>query len=210
MGFTRSFRHEWSEPLGVLEEGSRDVRARWAALRFARCVLRCCVRCCAVLCCCRWGCWGCWRWAAFMLQHPHSPLKRALLIVYDDDLRPPLPPPVASASSARQRCGPPSLAQHTPNNASTRLDSAHIQQASSAKFFVGGNWKCNGTHASVEKLVADLNAGGEQREQKRKGREGRERARETERQTDSREDDVGRERQPGWKRSRRRRGRRGT
>jgi triosephosphate isomerase len=32
-------------------------------------------------------------------------------------------------------------------------------QASKAKFFVGGNWKCNGTHASVEKLVADLNAG---------------------------------------------------
>lgn len=32
-------------------------------------------------------------------------------------------------------------------------------QASEAKFFVGGNWKCNGTHASVEKLVADLNAG---------------------------------------------------
>lgn len=35
----------------------------------------------------------------------------------------------------------------------------HPLQASSAKFFVGGNWKCNGTHASVEKLVADLNAG---------------------------------------------------
>ncbi|KAI8465078.1 MAG: chloroplast triosephosphate isomerase [Monoraphidium minutum] len=32
-------------------------------------------------------------------------------------------------------------------------------KASSAKFFVGGNWKCNGTHASVEKLVAELNAG---------------------------------------------------
>lgn len=31
--------------------------------------------------------------------------------------------------------------------------------ASDAKFFVGGNWKCNGTHASVEQLVADLNAG---------------------------------------------------
>jgi triosephosphate isomerase len=30
--------------------------------------------------------------------------------------------------------------------------------ASTGKFFVGGNWKCNGTHASVEKLVADLNA----------------------------------------------------
>lgn len=28
-----------------------------------------------------------------------------------------------------------------------------------AKFFVGGNWKCNGTHASVEKLVTGLNAG---------------------------------------------------
>lgn len=28
-----------------------------------------------------------------------------------------------------------------------------------AKFFVGGNWKCNGTHGSVEKLVAELNAG---------------------------------------------------
>jgi triosephosphate isomerase len=33
------------------------------------------------------------------------------------------------------------------------------KQASKAKFFVGGNWKCNGTHASVEKLVAGLNAG---------------------------------------------------
>ena len=33
------------------------------------------------------------------------------------------------------------------------------RQASTAKFFIGGNWKCNGTHASVEKLVADLNAG---------------------------------------------------
>jgi triosephosphate isomerase (TIM) len=30
--------------------------------------------------------------------------------------------------------------------------------ASTGKFFVGGNWKCNGTHASVEKLVSELNA----------------------------------------------------
>jgi len=30
--------------------------------------------------------------------------------------------------------------------------------ASTGKFFVGGNWKCNGTHASVEKLVDELNA----------------------------------------------------
>lgn len=32
-------------------------------------------------------------------------------------------------------------------------------QASKAKFFVGGNWKCNGTHASVEQLVKELNDG---------------------------------------------------
>lgn len=31
--------------------------------------------------------------------------------------------------------------------------------ASNAKFFVGGNWKCNGTRASVAQLVKDLNAG---------------------------------------------------
>ena len=31
--------------------------------------------------------------------------------------------------------------------------------ASKAKFFVGGNWKCNGTQASVAQLVQDLNAG---------------------------------------------------
>jgi len=31
--------------------------------------------------------------------------------------------------------------------------------ASKAKFFVGGNWKCNGTHASVEDLVKGLNQG---------------------------------------------------
>jgi len=32
-------------------------------------------------------------------------------------------------------------------------------EASKAKFFVGGNWKCNGTQASVAKLVSELNAG---------------------------------------------------
>jgi len=31
--------------------------------------------------------------------------------------------------------------------------------ASSARFFVGGNWKCNGSRDAVDKLVADLNAG---------------------------------------------------
>jgi triosephosphate isomerase len=33
------------------------------------------------------------------------------------------------------------------------------RDAVQAKFFVGGNWKCNGTHASVEKLVSELNDG---------------------------------------------------
>jgi len=34
-----------------------------------------------------------------------------------------------------------------------------VRALSTAKFFVGGNWKCNGTKASVKQLVADLNAG---------------------------------------------------
>ena len=29
--------------------------------------------------------------------------------------------------------------------------------AGSGKFFVGGNWKCNGTKESISKLVSDLN-----------------------------------------------------
>lgn len=34
-----------------------------------------------------------------------------------------------------------------------------MEASSEAKFFVGGNWKCNGTKDSVAKLCADLNAG---------------------------------------------------
>nr|AFK45656.1 unknown [Lotus japonicus] len=33
-----------------------------------------------------------------------------------------------------------------------------IAMAGSGKFFVGGNWKCNGTKDSISKLVADLNS----------------------------------------------------
>eukprot|EP00232_Nephroselmis_pyriformis_P021478 CAMPEP_0182862860 /NCGR_PEP_ID=MMETSP0034_2-20130328/6312_1 /TAXON_ID=156128 /ORGANISM="Nephroselmis pyriformis, Strain CCMP717" /LENGTH=313 /DNA_ID=CAMNT_0024994999 /DNA_START=38 /DNA_END=979 /DNA_ORIENTATION=- len=33
------------------------------------------------------------------------------------------------------------------------------QAASNCKFFVGGNWKCNGTTESIDTLVRDLNAG---------------------------------------------------
>ncbi|CAI8614690.1 unnamed protein product [Vicia faba] len=32
-----------------------------------------------------------------------------------------------------------------------------IAMAGSGKFFVGGNWKCNGTKDSISKLIADLN-----------------------------------------------------
>lgn len=35
----------------------------------------------------------------------------------------------------------------------------NVRTASSAKFFVGGNWKCNGTIESITKLIEDLNAG---------------------------------------------------
>lgn len=35
-----------------------------------------------------------------------------------------------------------------------------VVAASNAKFFVGGNWKSNGTASSVKELVAGLNAGG--------------------------------------------------
>ncbi|XP_058098848.1 triosephosphate isomerase, chloroplastic [Magnolia sinica] len=33
-----------------------------------------------------------------------------------------------------------------------------VAMAGSGKFFVGGNWKCNGTKDSISKLVADLNS----------------------------------------------------
>ncbi|KAK4765447.1 hypothetical protein SAY86_026537 [Trapa natans] len=33
-----------------------------------------------------------------------------------------------------------------------------VAMASTAKFFVGGNWKCNGTKESITKLVSDLNS----------------------------------------------------
>ncbi|KAL9418310.1 hypothetical protein AB3S75_041170 [Citrus x aurantiifolia] len=38
-----------------------------------------------------------------------------------------------------------------------RRSSSVVAMASSNKFFVGGNWKCNGTKDSITKLVSDLN-----------------------------------------------------
>lgn len=39
-----------------------------------------------------------------------------------------------------------------------RASRAVVAMAGSGKFFVGGNWKCNGTKESITKLVSDLNA----------------------------------------------------
>lgn len=73
------------------------------------------------------------------------------------------PPPPGALRSRRappdhspQGPGKPSAPRPTHVTASL---TSPAPQASNAKFFVGGNWKCNGTHASVEKLVAELNAG---------------------------------------------------
>ncbi|KAK9987865.1 hypothetical protein SO802_028104 [Lithocarpus litseifolius] len=55
-----------------------------------------------------------------------------------------------------------SLFQHV--NSSIRLTSSPkpprgvVAMAGSGKFFVGGNWKCNGTKDSITKLVSDLNS----------------------------------------------------
>nr|XP_016438157.1 PREDICTED: triosephosphate isomerase, chloroplastic-like [Nicotiana tabacum] len=35
---------------------------------------------------------------------------------------------------------------------------AVVTMAGSGKFFVGGNWKCNGTKDSISKLISDLNS----------------------------------------------------
>lgn len=37
--------------------------------------------------------------------------------------------------------------------------SAAVAPAATPRFFVGGNWKCNGTNQSVTQLCDDLNAG---------------------------------------------------
>ncbi|KAJ1693112.1 hypothetical protein LUZ63_009810 [Rhynchospora breviuscula] len=41
---------------------------------------------------------------------------------------------------------------------SSKASRAVVAMAGSGKFFVGGNWKCNGSKESVSKLVSDLNA----------------------------------------------------
>ncbi|KAK1369418.1 Triosephosphate isomerase [Heracleum sosnowskyi] len=54
---------------------------------------------------------------------------------------------------------------HNVNSHLTRVSSSRVKacrgvvaMAGSGKFFVGGNWKCNGTKDSISKLVSDLNS----------------------------------------------------
>uniref|UniRef100_A0A383W3H3 Triosephosphate isomerase n=1 Tax=Tetradesmus obliquus TaxID=3088 RepID=A0A383W3H3_TETOB len=71
--------------------------------------------------------------------------------------------PAASKCAARRVTLPGQLHQcigaASRNLASSSSPRDVRAEASNARFFVGGNWKCNGTHASVEKLVQELNAG---------------------------------------------------
>ncbi|GAB4853210.1 Triosephosphate isomerase, cytosolic, variant 2 [Ancistrocladus abbreviatus] len=46
---------------------------------------------------------------------------------------------------------------HLRLSSSRRVSGAVVAMAASGKFFVGGNWKCNGTKESITKLVSDLN-----------------------------------------------------
>lgn len=47
---------------------------------------------------------------------------------------------------------------HLRLSSSRRGSRAVVCMAASGKFFVGGNWKCNGTKDSIAKLVSDLNS----------------------------------------------------
>ncbi|KAI3780917.1 hypothetical protein L2E82_10910 [Cichorium intybus] len=44
------------------------------------------------------------------------------------------------------------------SSTSTRPCSGIVAMAGTGKFFVGGNWKCNGTKDSIKQLVSDLNS----------------------------------------------------
>ncbi|KNA04463.1 hypothetical protein SOVF_199480 [Spinacia oleracea] len=44
------------------------------------------------------------------------------------------------------------------SSSSRRCPRGVVAMAGSGKFFVGGNWKCNGTKESITKLVSDLNS----------------------------------------------------
>jgi triosephosphate isomerase len=66
--------------------------------------------------------------------------------------------PAAGCCSARRLLVPVQPKQCSRSASSVAIRDVRTE-ASKAKFFVGGNWKCNGTHAAVEKLVNELNDG---------------------------------------------------
>ncbi|KAL5561133.1 hypothetical protein UlMin_030880 [Ulmus minor] len=51
-----------------------------------------------------------------------------------------------------------SLFEHLHLSSSRKPSRGVVAMAGTGKFFVGGNWKCNGTKDSITKLVADLNS----------------------------------------------------
>jgi triosephosphate isomerase len=63
---------------------------------------------------------------------------------------------VAASSHAHPR---PASFVRVPNNNGRAVARDIAAMASKAKFFVGGNWKSNGTMTSVKQLINDLNAG---------------------------------------------------
>ncbi|KAK8935932.1 hypothetical protein KSP39_PZI013787 [Platanthera zijinensis] len=62
-------------------------------------------------------------------------------------------PSASTASTAR-----PFLLRRAGGYSAGRSSRTVVAMAGSGKFFVGGNWKCNGTKDSISKLVADLNS----------------------------------------------------
>uniref|UniRef100_A0A453LFT3 Triosephosphate isomerase, chloroplastic n=1 Tax=Aegilops tauschii subsp. strangulata TaxID=200361 RepID=A0A453LFT3_AEGTS len=70
----------------------------------------------------------------------------------------------SSLASSRLAAAAPAPQHHHHQNHQLRLGCSRrraqrlVAMAGSGKFFVGGNWKCNGTKESISKLVSDLNA----------------------------------------------------
>ncbi|CAL5389199.1 unnamed protein product [Camellia sinensis] len=79
---------------------------------------------------------------------------------------PSLPSSLPPATHSPAKYPTPFLVSPNPLSPSTRLSSFSsrkscrgvVAMAGSGKFFVGGNWKCNGTKESISKLVSDLNS----------------------------------------------------
>ncbi|XP_068322941.1 triosephosphate isomerase, chloroplastic-like [Pyrus communis] len=74
-----------------------------------------------------------------------------------------LRPSCCKLESSHSRSATQSLFQHLHSHlrlssSSPKASRGVVAMAGTGKFFVGGNWKCNGTKDSIRKLVADLNS----------------------------------------------------